>query len=248
MPDATVTPRIGAIIAAGGTGSRFGRPEGKQLAEIVGKPVVAWSIEAVAAATGVETIVVVCHPERVAEFRDRAVRALETSVRVEVVAGGGTRQASVAAGIASMPEGCEVIVVHDGARPLATTALIDRAVRSLLEDPEAQGVVVGHPSVDTLKCVDDCGRVLSTPDRTLFWAVQTPQVFRAAALRQAYSTAAIDAYVGTDDASLVERLGGRVLVIEGPRDNIKVTRAEDLLIAEAVLAARLRTPAQKGGT
>ena len=107
----------------------------------------------------------------------------------------------------------------------------------MLADESAQGIVVGHPSVDTLKHVNE-GVVVATPDRTLFWSVQTPQVFRAAALRLAYERAEADGFVGTDDASLVERLAGRVLVYPGPRDNIKVTHAEDLLMAEAILATR----------
>jgi 2-C-methyl-D-erythritol 4-phosphate cytidylyltransferase len=234
-------PRIGIVIAAGGTGSRFGRPEGKQLTVIAGKPVVAWSLQAVAAVRGVEAIVLVCHPERLEEFRECAARALDLPLAVDVIAGGGTRQASVAAGLAALPETCEVVVVHDGARPLATTALVEEAVAVLLGDANAQGVVVGHPSVDTLKHVDDQGRVTATPDRTLFWAVQTPQVFRGAAIRRAYEVAGEGGYPGTDDASLVERLGGRVLVVEGPRDNLKVTHAEDLLIAEAILTARMHT-------
>jgi len=98
-------------------------------------------------------------------------------------------------------------------------------------------VVVGYPSVDTLKTVVG-GTILSTPDRSQFWAVQTPQVFSAAVLREAYTVAAKDGFLGTDDASLVERLGKKVVVFEGPRDNIKVTVAEDLLFVEAALKFR----------
>jgi 2-C-methyl-D-erythritol 4-phosphate cytidylyltransferase len=241
MAETSSPPRVGVIVAAGGTGTRFGRPEGKQLTPIAGRPVVTWSLRAVAAVPGVEVIVVVCHPERVDEFRDCAAQALDVSLAVKVVAGGATRQASVAAGLAALPETCDVIVVHDGARPIATTVLVTHAVAALLEDPNADGAVVGHPAVDTLKHVDDDGYVVATPDRTLFWAVQTPQVFRAPAIRRAYEAADEAGDTGTDDASLIERLGGRVLVVEGPRDNLKVTHAEDLLIAEAILIDRLRT-------
>lgn len=231
--------RIGVVIAAGGTGVRFGAPEGKQLAVVAGKPVVVWSLEAVAAIRGVQKIVVACHPDRVAEFKALIGRSGDYAAPIEVVAGGGTRQASVAAGLAVLPDSCAVIIVHDGARPLATTELFERAVAALASDLDAEGVVVGHPAVDTLKHVDS-GRVIATPDRTLFWAIQTPQVFRSAGLRQAYAVAGRDGFLGTDDASLVERLGGRVLAVEGPRDNLKVTHAEDLPIAEVILASHMR--------
>ena len=104
--------------------------------------------------------------------------------------------------------------------------------------PDAAGVVVGYPAIDTLKVVTSDGVVESTPERSRLWAVQTPQVFRAAAVRQAYESARADGFLGTDDASLVERDGGRVLAFEGPRDNIKVTVAEDLLFVEAALRFR----------
>lgn len=225
-----------AVLVAGGTGERFGRSSGKQLALLAGRPVLAHSLDACTGNGRVGLVVVVCHPERVSEYAEVLGSGL-SGVEVRFVAGGARRQDSVAAGLAEVPDGFEYVAVHDGARPLAGPELFDAALNALDVEPRLTGVVVGHPSVDTLKTVEDAV-VTSTPDRSRFWAVQTPQVFRSDALRAAYAEAAASEREGTDDASLVEAAGGTVGVVEGPRDNIKVTLAEDLAVAEALLAAR----------
>jgi 2-C-methyl-D-erythritol 4-phosphate cytidylyltransferase len=136
-----------------------------------------------------------------------------------------------------VPDSFAYIVVHDGARPLAGPELFHRTLDLLDASPELAGAVVGHPSVDTLKTVE-AGRVAGTPERSRYWTVQTPQAFRAGALRVAYAEAAEYGREGTDDASLVEAAGGAIGLVEGPRDNIKVTLAEDLAVAEALLSVR----------
>lgn len=231
-----------AIIVAGGSGERFGRDGGKQLALVAGRPVLAHSIAAFAACGAIDAIVVVAHPERVEEYRREAVELVASEKVVAVVAGGDSRQASVAAGLRAVPPAAEVIVVHDGARPLVTPSLVEGAIAALEADAECAGVVVGHPAYDTLKLVDDDAVVVGTVDRSAFWVAQTPQVFRAEALRSAYARAAATEPAATDDASLVERDGGRVRMFAGPRDNIKVTVAEDLAVVEALLASRERRP------
>ncbi len=178
------------------------------------------------------------HPERLDEYAAHVEPLLGPGVSLSVVAGGDTRQRSVSAGLSSLPTSCDLIAVHDGARPLVTAPLVRSAISWLEQDNTADGLVVGHPSVDTLKHVED-GVVVATPDRTLFWSVQTPQIFRGASLRLAHERAEAERFEGTDDASLVERLGGRILAFAGPRDNIKITHAEDLLVAEAILSARM---------
>jgi len=223
-----------AIVVAGGTGERFGRPGGKQLALVGGVAVVGHAVAAVASAETVGLVVLVCHPDRVGEYAE-AVDGLAGEVLV--VAGGATRRLSVAAGLAAVPDDATVIVVHDGARPLVEPDVVDSAVRRL-EESGADGVVVGHPAYDTMKVVDAQARVSETPDRSTLWVAQTPQVFAADALRRAHRRAAEDGFDGTDDASLVERIGGRVLMHEGPRWNIKVTVPEDLRVIEALLADR----------
>ena len=230
-------PRTAAIIVAGGTGERLGRPGGKQLAPVLGRPVVGWTLLAFDAAETVDLIVLVVHPDRVGEYRDLAVTPLSLTAPITLAGGGPTRQASVANGLAQVPESVETVLVHDGARPLVTPQLILDSVAMLGRRDDLDGVVVGHPSVDTLKVVE-ADIVAETPDRSRIWAVQTPQVFRAAALRRAYAAATAEGFLGTDDASLVERDGGRVGMFEGPRDNIKVTVAEDLVFVEAALKYR----------
>lgn len=230
-------PKTAAIVVAGGTGERLGRPGGKQLVPVLGRPVLSWTLAAFDAAPQVDLIVVVCHPERVAEYRAAAVDPVRPATPIVFAAGGATRQDSVFAGLAALPDGVATVLVHDGARPLVTPQLIAETIAALAGASGADGVIVGHPATDTLKVVED-GAVVETPDRRRFWAVQTPQVFRASALRSAYAAAAADGFLGTDDASLVERNGGRVLIIEGSADNIKITVAEDLALVEAALRFR----------
>jgi 2-C-methyl-D-erythritol 4-phosphate cytidylyltransferase len=225
-----------AIVVAGGSGERFGRPGGKQLALVGGVAVVGRAVAAVASAETVDLVVLVCHPDRVGEYA-KALDGVAGRVAPVVVAGGETRRMSVAAGLAAVPADATVIVVHDGARPLLEPHVVDAAVRTL-ESSGADGVVVGHPAYDTMKVVDASARVSETPDRSTLWVAQTPQVFVADVLRRAHLRAAADGFDGTDDASLVERVGGRVLMHEGPRWNIKVTVPEDLRVVEALLADR----------
>jgi 2-C-methyl-D-erythritol 4-phosphate cytidylyltransferase len=226
-----------AIVVAGGTGERFGRTGGKQLARVAGTAVVVRSVAAVTAAEAIDTVVLVCHPDHVAEFRSAVEDALGVGALGAVVPGGPTRQRSVAAGLAAVSDSATVIAVHDGARPLVEPAVIDAAVAAL-EMGGVDGVVIGHPAFDTLKVVDEGHRVVDTPDRSTLWVAQTPQVFAADVLRRAYARAEAEGFEGTDDASLVERIGGTVLMAEGPRWNIKVTLPEDLGVVEALLAER----------
>jgi 2-C-methyl-D-erythritol 4-phosphate cytidylyltransferase len=227
---------VAAVIVAGGTGERFGSANGKQLAPVLGRPVFAWSIGAFESVEAIETIVIVCHPERIAEY-SAVIGGLDLKTPHVLVAGGATRQQSVAAGLDAVPPSAEMIIVHDGARPLVTPVVVSDVLDRLAAEPQAAGVIVGHPCVDTLKEVS-AGAVVSTPDRGRYWSVQTPQAFRAPALREAYDRATREGSCGTDDSALVERVGGAVLVIEGPRDNIKVSLPEDLPLVEAVLRQR----------
>jgi 2-C-methyl-D-erythritol 4-phosphate cytidylyltransferase len=230
--------RTAAILVAGGTGERFGRVGGKQLARVAGLPVLAWSLLALDASSEIDLIVIVCPVERAEEYRTHAVTPIGLVKPTLFAPSGVTRQDSVASGLAALPATVDVVAIHDGARPLITPEVVSALV-SAVRDPAgvASGAVVGHPSYDTLKVVESC-RVTETVDRERFWAIQTPQVFVRSSLEEAHSRAVREGFVGTDDAAVVERAGGTVLVIEGPRDNIKVTVAEDLAFAEAVLGRR----------
>ncbi len=227
-----------AIIVAGGAGERFGDPRGKQLAPVAGLPVLTHTLRAFERCDAVDVIVVVTHPDRVAAYRAEAVEPAGAAKVVAVVAGGETRMASVAAGLAALPEGCAIVAVHDGARAAVMPETIAAGFEALESDPTLDGVVVGHPAVDTIKEADADGRVLSTPDRSRLWVAQTPQTFRVAALERAHERARVEGFVGTDDAVLVERGGGAVAMLMGPRWNLKVTVPEDLVVLEALLKTR----------
>ena len=226
-----------AVIVAGGSGQRFGNPGGKQLIDAAGRPLMTWSLLAFDAAPSVGHIVVVCPAERTEEVRRRAVDPFDLTVPVSFAPAGDTRQDSTRSGLAEVPKTCDFAAIHDGARPLITPEVIEGAVRVLREDPELDGVVCGQPAVDTLKLVED-GMILDTPDRSRFWTVQTPQIFRVEALRRAEDAVRAEGFVGTDDASIVERAGGRVRCVEAPRDNLKVTLPEDLPLVEFLLRSR----------
>ena len=229
---------ISAVVVASGTGSRFGHEHGKQLASLAGIPLVGHAMLALEHCDEVDEVVLVCHPERVADFSADVVVGLGLTKVSRVVPGGDTRQESVHAGLARVSDDASIILVHDGARPLVSPAIFADAIAALRCDGAADGVVVGHPAVDTLKTVDADRTVIATPDRASLWVAQTPQVFRARLLRRAHEAAVTSGFIGTDDASLVERGGGVIRMVEGPRHNIKVTVPEDLLFAAAVLAAR----------
>ena len=236
-------PKTAAIILAGGTGERFGKEGGKQLVEIGGKPILTWSVEDFDAVGDIGLIVIVCPAERQGEYLSKAVDPFSFATPIVVAAAGSTRQESAFSGLELVPEEFEYVVMHDGARPLISADLIAHTIATLKGNIDADGAVVAHPAIDTLKVVEN-GVIVGTPDRSVFWNAQTPQVFRAGIYRRAHASALSDGFVGTDDSSLIERLGGRVLVVEGKRDNIKLTVPEDYLML--VAAVRERYLKQKG--
>jgi 2-C-methyl-D-erythritol 4-phosphate cytidylyltransferase len=214
------------VIAAAGSGQRLGAGGPKAFVEVGGRPLLDWSLEALRAAASVGEIVVAAPPGQEDAVAERGVRT---------VAGGEHRSESVAAALALC--GGEIVVVHDAARPLVTADLIEAVVGELGADPEAAGVIAAAPVTDTIKQASADGGVERTLDRSGLWAVQTPQAFRADALREALadSDSLRDA---TDDAMLVERRGGRIVIHPAPAENIKVTTPSDLRVAELLLRER----------
>lgn len=209
------------MVVGGGSGQRYGRP--KQY-ELLGDERVIDRSRRVAA--GVSDGVVVVVPAA-------------DAAREAAVAGGGTRSASVRAGLGAVPADADVICVHDAARPLASPQLYERVIEAVVAGADA--AVPGVPVADTIKVVDPDGRVLATPDRASLVAVQTPQAFRAAVLRAAHAAAG----EATDDAALVEQAGGRVVVVPGEALNRKITHPDDLEWARDLLAVR---PDHEGAT
>ena len=185
-----------------------------------------WSIAAFDAVEDVGEIVVVCPEERIAEYRSCAIDPYPFVTPITMAPAGATRQESAFSGLEYASEEYEYVVLHDGARPLIAPELIAHTINTLKGTLDADGAIVATPSIDTLKVVEN-GCIVGTPDRRVFWNAQTPQVFRASVYRRAHASALSEGFVGTDDSSLIERLGGKVLVVEGKRSNIKLTVPED---------------------
>ena len=207
------------IIAAGGSGERLGASGPKAFVVLAGRPMLEWSLEVLRSTC---ERVVVAVPEGCEE-------------RVpDSVTGGASRSASVRNALAAAPE-CEIAVVHDAARPLVDEALVSRCVAAL---EGYDGAIAAARVTDTVKEAAGDGSVVRSLDRERLWAVQTPQVFRGDVLRRALSAGEEALAAATDDASLVERAGGSVRVVEAPARNMKVTTLQDLRVAEAILAER----------
>jgi 2-C-methyl-D-erythritol 4-phosphate cytidylyltransferase len=214
------------VIAAAGSGERLGAGGPKAFVELAGRPLLDWSLDAFREASSIAEIVVAAPPGEEDAVAERGVLA---------ATGGEHRSESVANAVELCGE--EVVVVHDAARPLVTAELIDAVVDRLASDQEAAGVIAAAPVTDTIKQASEAGEVRRTLDRDGLWAVQTPQAFRAGALREALSD--LDSLAeATDDAMLVERRGGRVLVHPSPPENIKVTTPLDLRVAGLLLRQR----------
>ncbi len=232
-------PHTAAIILAGGAGERFGNPSGKQLVKIEGKPVLTWSAEAFDAVADIGLIVVVCPAERMEEYQREAIDPFPFVTPIVLAPSGSSRQESAFSGLEYVPEEYEFVVMHDGARPLVSPEFIEHTINMIKGNVDCDGVVVAHPAVDTLKIVEN-GVIVGTPDRRVFWNAQTPQVFRAGIYRRAHAAALSDGFVGTDDSSLIERLGGHVIVVEGKRDNIKLTVPEDYPMLSSLIKQRMQ--------
>jgi 2-C-methyl-D-erythritol 4-phosphate cytidylyltransferase len=232
-----VTPDVQAtaVIAAAGSGERLGAGGPKALVELGGRPLVAWSLAALAEAETVSAAVVAAPPDQLDHF-EAAVGTGGRAIPVTVVAGGESRSESVSAALGYVE--AELVVVHDAARPLVTAELIDAVLVRLAGDGERACVLAAAPITDTVKEVE-ADVVVRTLDRSRLWAAQTPQAFRAEQLREALASAE-SLSAATDDAMLAERMGGRVLIHPAPPENIKVTTPLDLRVAELLLAERAR--------
>ena len=224
--------RTAAVVPAAGRGERLGPGAPKALRELGGVPILVHAVRALARARSVDVVVVAAPPEEL-----DAVRALlvdqQIDAEVDVVAGGHTRQASVARAVASLAADVDVVLVHDAARPLVPVELVDAVAAAVRSGAEA--VIPVLPVADTIKQVAQ-DAVVATLDRSILRAVQTPQGFRRSVLAAAH--AADNGGAATDDAGLVEAMGIPVHVVEGSAEAFKVTRPIDLMLAEALLAHR----------
>lgn len=226
----------GAVIVAAGRGTRFGRP--KQLLDLLGLPLVGWSIRAFAAMPEIDELVIVTEETWLELMRD-LVREIAPETPARVVAGGATRQESVRNGLAAIDR-ARFALIHDGARPLVRA----RDVRAAMREVRAgRGAVLAAPVVDTIKVVDEATMtVRRTLDRATLWAAQTPQLAAIGDLRRAHVEAQRAGVDATDDVTLLEAAGIDVVVVPATAENFKVTRPEDLQRAELVLRERADAP------
>lgn len=217
----------GAVIVAAGTASRMGGID-KVMAPLAGEPMITRTVRAFQESPVIQKIVIVTRQDLVHTVQDLCVGMDKVCA---VVVGGSDRQASVEAGLKAMGDDVSLVAIHDGARPLICQAVIDRTVRAAHTYSAAAPAI---PVKDTIKTVKG-GVVTETPDRSLLFAVQTPQVFDRELLAGALQKAREDEAVITDDCSAVERLGMSVKIVEGDEKNLKVTTPMDLKVAQMLL-------------
>lgn len=219
---------IGVVIAAAGQSKRLGH--NKVLMDLGGKIVLLYSLEQFMKIPSLRQVVIVVRAQDEIEIKDMLKTQGYNTPNIQIVVGGKERQDSVYAGLKALTL-CDIVAIHDGARPFISYELIDK----LIEEAIQYGAVIpASPVKETIKVVRE-GYVESTLPRKFLWSVQTPQVFRYELIVDAYEKAHNDNFYGTDDASLVERLGYKVKVIPGEYTNIKITTREDLEIAQRYL-------------
>jgi 2-C-methyl-D-erythritol 4-phosphate cytidylyltransferase/2-C-methyl-D-erythritol 2,4-cyclodiphosphate synthase len=221
-----------AIILAGGAGKRLKAKSAKQYVLLAELPVLVHTLKVFQRASGIDEVILAV-PENDIDFvRQGLIKKYNLTKITNIVAGGAERQDSVRNALAAVNEECDIVVVHDGVRPFVT----EKMIREVIASAEIRkAAVIGVPAKDTIKETEDNGVVLKTMPRQNLWLTQTPQAFHLDILRKAYETACRDNYYGTDDASLVERIGIKVQMVTGAYDNIKITTPEDLIMAEALL-------------
>jgi 2-C-methyl-D-erythritol 4-phosphate cytidylyltransferase len=221
---------VAVLVPAAGLGTRLGPGAPKALRDLGGASLLVHAVRRLGRAVSVGCVVVAAPVGLAEEVRAALVNEIEPGLRLLVVEGGSTRQLSVAAALAAVPDGFPVVLVHDAARALAPPDLVERVAAAVRAGHDA--VIPVLPVVDTVKQVDESGHVTSTVDRASLRAVQTPQGFRRAVLEAAHR-AAVDAL--TDDAGLVEKTGVQVFCVPGAESAMKITRQADLAIAEMLL-------------
>lgn len=220
------------VIAAAGTGSRMKSKINKQYMLLNQRPILRYSLDVFEQYEAVDEIIIVAHPRETEYCENEIVKKFGYHKVKKVIPGGEQRQDSVWAGLIELGEDTDYVAVHDGARPLLTPALLGELLKAAREWGAA---IPGIYARDTLKVVDRDGFVSNTMDRSSAVFIQTPQVFRYSELYQAYEMAMEEEYRSTDDAALFEKYIGRVKVVPGDYNNLKITTPEDLVIAQALL-------------
>lgn len=226
---------VSVIIAAAGRGKRMNSNMNKQYLNLCNKPVLAHAIEAFEQSVYIDEIIVVTHPEEIQYCKERIIDSFGFKKVTKVIGGGSKRQESILNGLKAVDEKCDIVAIHDGARPFIKGETIIDSIDAAIK---YKAVGVGVPVKDTIKVVDEEKNIKNTPDRKTLWAIQTPQVFDYKLVLKAHEKAIEDGYQGTDDTVLVERIGEDVKLVMGSYENIKITTPEDLYIGEAILQNR----------
>ncbi len=221
----------GVVIVAAGTGSRMNMGINKQFIKLEGKEIIAYTIEKFYNNSNIEDIVVVVKEDE-SEFFKKEILDKYNFRNIKIAYGGKERQDSVYNGLKLLDEKCDTVLIHDGARPFISDKIIDNCIEKAKEH---KAIVVGVPVKDTIKVIDNDKNIVDTPNRSVLWAVQTPQTFDYNILIDAYKDAFKNGFYGTDDAMLVERVGYKVKVVEGSYNNIKITTQEDLNVGSQIL-------------
>jgi len=226
-----------ALIPAAGMGKRMGASINKQYLQLNGLPILAHTISVFERSSLIDSIYLVIPADEIPYCREHIVEAGGFKKVAAIVAGGTERQHSVMNGLKAIrgnADDHDVILIHDGVRPFLTETMLRE---SIAEAQEHEGALVAVPAKDTIKIVAD-GVVIDTPSRETLWQAQTPQSFRFGVIFAAHQAAEREGFIGTDDASLIERSGGKIRIVPGDYRNIKITTPEDLTLAEAFMAGR----------
>jgi len=225
------------IIPAAGSGRRMGSDRNKLLLSLQGKPLLGWTLLAAKASRSIRWIGIVGQPDDFHDFKE-IVQALGMTKMVHLIPGGATRQESVFRGLQGLPAVAEKVLIHDGARCLATPKLFDRCAQEL---ESCSGLVAAIPVKDTIKIVDAGSKlVTATPDRTNLWAAQTPQGFDVELITRCHQQGQDQGWQVTDDAMLFEQCNLPVKIVPGEETNLKVTTPMDLAIADFILRQRAK--------
>ncbi|MBR8832458.1 MAG: 2-C-methyl-D-erythritol 4-phosphate cytidylyltransferase [Stigonema ocellatum SAG 48.90 = DSM 106950] len=222
------------LIPAAGMGRRMGSNRNKLLLTVRSQPIISWTLKAAQASRCITWIGIVSQPTDWFDLNEILAQEKLTKP-VELIRGGATRQESVYNGLQALPDAAKQVLIHDGARCLATSDLFDECAEALRH---CSGLIAAVPVKDTIKVVDDNGIIQSTPDRRQLWAAQTPQGFDVQLLKQCHESGIRQGWEVTDDAALFEKCGLCVQIVKGEETNLKITTPQDLAIAEFILRTR----------
>ncbi len=229
--------KVEALIVAAGKGIRFGEGRKKQFQLLLGKPLLSHTLDKFESSPSIKSILLVVSQEDMTYCLDEVVEKYNYKKISQIIPGGKHRQDSVKNGIDYLSKDTDIVVIHDGVRPFVTIEMIEESIQY---GGRFGAVVFGVPVKDTVKMIDKDRIVVKTLDRESTWLIQTPQTFHVNIIRRAYQKAQEDGFLGTDDASLVERLGIKIHVLPGSNMNLKITTPEDLALADFFLRNYLK--------